>query len=238
MTTASSKARQYARFIPSEEIDDFSQWQFGEVDEERRLAALAMAEQEAEAVAPDPELMQKAWDEAYQRGLAQGRTEGRLEGQRALDAYVADQGAQARRGLEQLMQGLQSNFTQLEQEVAQSVLEMACSLARQVVRQELATRPELLAGVVREALGMLTADSRVATVRLCPQDHERFVPDLKEALAEPGLRWLPDPALSAGDCMVEAAGAEVDGRLSRRWSRAIAALGLERNWEEPSHGDD
>ena len=69
MTTASSKANQYARFIPKEEIEDVSQWEFGEVDEQRRLAAVALAKQQADAPAVDPELVQKTWDAAYQEGL-------------------------------------------------------------------------------------------------------------------------------------------------------------------------
>ena len=238
MTTASSKAKQYARFIPKEEIEDFSQWEFGEVDEQRRLAAVALAKKQAEAPVVDPALIQKTWDAAYQEGLAQGRREAALEGQQQLDAYVAGQGAQARQQLEALMQSLQSNFLQLEQEMAQGVLDIACALARQVLRQELATRPEVLAGVVREALGMLTADSRVATVRLNPADHETCLPALKDEAAEPGLRWLPDPSLGRGECVIEAAGAEVDGRLSKRWSRAIASLGLDQPWEEPAHVDE
>jgi hypothetical protein len=33
--TSSNRSRQYARFIPSEEIDDVARWQFTEVDERR-----------------------------------------------------------------------------------------------------------------------------------------------------------------------------------------------------------
>lgn len=226
--TGSSKDRQYARFVPREEVSRVTGWEFMEVDEALRQASLRSA-----APVIDPELLQRTHDEAFAQGLEQGRREAALEGQQRLDDYVATQGQQAAEHLAHLVQGLNSRFAEIEQHMAQGLLEVACALARQVLRRELRQPADDLVPVVKEALDMLAADARIAVVRLNPGDHEQSLSDLKSAITEDGVRWVPDESVEPGGCVVESAGAMVDGRLPRRWARAIASLGLEEPWEEP-----
>lgn len=242
MTTPSSnKARQYARFIPSEEIGNVAQWQFAEVDEARRLAAVLAVEQAQTAEEPliDEAALQQARDEAYQLGLEQGRMAGSLEGQQRLDQYIAEQGQRAAQRLDQLAASLANGLANAEQEVAQGVLQLACELARQVIRRELSTGTDALRPVIVEALGVLTHDVRSAVVRLNPSDLASFMAEPLVDSAVPDIKWLADPAVEAGSCLVEAAGTQVDGSLSRRWARALANLGLDEALNpEGNHGAD
>ena len=41
------------------------------------------------------------------------------------------------------------------------------------------------------------------------------------------VQWLPDAAVPSGDCLVESGGTVVDASVSKRWERAVAALGLQ-----------
>ena len=201
--------------------------------EEEVQALLAQARQEAQ---------QAGYEAGLEAGRAQGAEEGRqqasAEWQRKLDDYVSNEGQQTAQQLQSLLQKAQQDVKGMQQRMAPDLLQLACDIARQVVRQELRSNPQALLPVVREALDMLSADSKPATVRLNPQDWAKLQEPLKAAFPQPKIEWLADASVSAGDCLVESAGAQVDGSLERRWQRAVAALGLVSTWYDggPSHG--
>ncbi|CAB5699305.1 flagellar assembly protein H [Delftia tsuruhatensis] len=177
------------------------------------------------------ELLEQARAEGHAQGLEQGRQEAQQQWQQHMDDYVSGAGREAAQRIETLLSGLDAGFRQLQSDTAQELLELACDIARQVVRQELRSQPQALLPVVREALDMLAADARAATVRLNPADFSA----LDEALrAEHGARtqvqWVSDASVAQGDVRVDAGGAQVDGGLDRRWRRAVAALGLVSTW--------
>lgn len=248
--TASSKGR-YARFIPKEELGVVTRWQFGAVDgsdalllEQEELPPVeseediaARAAEAAELQAQQSQALQQAADEAYQHGLAQGQEQASAEWQRRMDEYVADQGKQAAQQLDAVVQALGSSLDAMQQHMAQEVLELACAIARQVVRQELRANTAALLPVVAEALGMLVADGRPAVVRLNPADLAQVGSALRQEFAGPQLQWLADAEVPRGGCQVEAAGTVVDGSLQKRWQRAIAPLGLASAWEVQGFGE-
>lgn len=177
------------------------------------------------------ELLEQARAEGHAQGLEQGRQEAQQQWQQHMDDYVSGAGREAAQRIETLLSGLDAGFRQLQSDTAQELLELACDIARQVVRQELRSQPQALLPVVREALDMLAADARAATVRLNPADFSA----LDEALrAEHGARtqvqWVSDASVAQGDVRVDAGGAQVDGGLDKRWRRAVAALGLVSTW--------
>ena len=131
-----------------------------------------------------------------------------------------------------MLQTFDASLIDLQQNMAQQVLELACDIARQVVRQELSVNPNPLQPVVREAVGMLVTEGRPATVRLNPVDLEAMAAPLREEVDVPGVQWVADDAVPEGGCIVESAGTVVDGSLDKRWQRAIAALGLDSPWNE------
>lgn len=240
--------RYYTRFIPREEVGDaVTRWEFGAVDGSGTLQPLV-----AEPQVPEPEppelqpviaeaehraLVQQARDEGHARGLAQGQEQTRLEWQQRMDDYVAGQGREAAGRLAHLAQALEASLAGMQQAMAQEVLELACDIARQVVRQEVAGNPQAVLPVVREALGMLVNEGRPATVRLNPGDWAALERPLREEFDTGRIQWLADAAVEPGDCLVESAGTVVDGSLDKRWRRAIAALGLASVWREGGHGD-
>jgi len=238
----SSNQRSYSRFIPSEEVGDFKQWKFSAVDG----SDLVEPEPEPEPVAELPAeldeaaqqaLVQQACDDAYAEGFAQGQAQTALEWQRRMDEYIAQQGQEAAQRLQSVLQTLDASLIDMQQQMAQQVLELACDIARQVVRREVVGNPQAMLPVVREALAMLAAESRPATVRLHPDDWAALEKPLREEFASPRIDWQADAAVQPGDCLVESAGMVIDGTLDKRWSRAIAALGLTTAWREDGHAD-
>ena len=242
----SSNHRTYSRFIPSEEVGAFTQWKFGAVDgsdlvEPEPAEAVAELPPEVDEAARQA-LVQQACDDAYAEGFAQGQAETALEWQRRMDDYIAHQGAEAAQRLQGVMQTLDASLADMQQQMAQQLLELACDIARQVVRQELSVNPNALQPVVREAVNMLVTEGRPAVVRLNPADMDSVAPPLRDALDSPGVQWTADAAVAPGGCVGESAGTGVDGSLDKRWQRAIAALGLQSPWEPPQDdgeaGDD
>lgn len=206
--------------------------------------AAARAEEEVQALLE--QARQQAHDAAYQQGTEEGHAQGWQEGQQQtalewqqkLDDYQAQQGQQVAQQLQSVLAAAQRDVQGIQQRLAPDVLQLACDIARQVVRQELRCNPQALLPVVREALDMLSAESKPVTVRLNPQDWERLKDTLKAEFPQPKIEWLADASVQAGDCKIESAGAQVDGSLERRWQRAVAALGLVSTWYDgaPAHG--
>ncbi len=225
-------SRAHSTFIPAEEINAVANWKFGAVDQAAiRFAAKLKAQAEAEERALDTSAHDKGYSEGYAAGFEQGHAQATLEGQRQINEYIAGQGQDAARNFLAMFETAQTQLVDAEQALAKGVLEMACELARQVLRHELNSNPNALLPVVREGLGMLASDSKAALVRLNPLDVDVFTEVFQKEFANLSLTLLPDPAVSQGGCLVESAGTVVDGTLERRWQRTVAGLGLTSSWE-------
>lgn len=225
--------RNYSRFIPGEEIDSIEQWNFGAVDSAALLLAakVRVAEDAAEQV-KDEALNQQGYAQGYAEGFIQGQAQLRLETQRQISDFVARQGQEANQKFLTLFANAEAQLSESEQVMAQGVLDLACELARQVLRQELSVNPEVLQPVIREAMGLLGLETKSAVIRLCPTDFEVFEETSRAEFAALSLTLVSDPAVSQGGCMIESAGTVVDGRIEKRWSQAVASLGLNHAWDE------
>lgn len=221
--------RNYTRFIPGEEIGAVEQWNFGAVDTAAQLmAAQVKAREEASDQVTNDALRQ----EGYAEGFVQGHAQATLEAQRQITDFIANQGQEAAQNFAQLFVSIQAQQADAEQVVACGVLELACELARQVVRRELSVNPHALQPVIREALGLLMAESKTALIRMNPLDVEVLEDVLRSEFSGLSLTLLADATVARGGCLVESAGTVVDGTIEKRWMRAVANLGLNPPWEE------
>lgn len=80
-----------------------------------------------------------------------------------MDDYVGGAGQEVAHQLAHLLQTMDESLNELQQRMARELLQLACDIARQVVRRELINQPQALLPVVREALDMLVNEGRVAT---------------------------------------------------------------------------
>jgi flagellar assembly protein FliH len=222
-------SRSHSTFIPSEQVGDAASWSFDPMDQAAlRFAAKVKAQAEAEDRARESMAHQTGFEEGY----AQGHANATLEGQRLIQEYIDTQGQDATRHMLGLFQSAQEQVEQSQQAMAKGLLELACELARQVLRRELTISPNALQPVVREALGMLTVDTKIAAVRMHPVDLDVLAEDLVREFPNLKLTLVPDASVTAGGCLVEASGTVIDGTVQRRWHRAVSGLGLESSWEQ------
>jgi len=225
--SSSSRTSHYQRFIPSEEVQAVTTWEFKPVDgSEPELAT---------APAPDPELtaaqLEAARQEAYAQGWAQGHLVGGQEVQVALQQQLEAKTRELGSQLTQLMQQAEAHFEQLQQVLASQLLELACDLARQVVRRELSLPKEALEPVLREALALAIDDGRPAVLRVHPDDAAWLAAAWAETPPPTPVRLEADAGVAPGGCVLQSSQGEVDGRVEKRWARAVANLGLDAPWQ-------
>ena len=227
--------RPTSRFIPGDEIDAVSRWNFSDVDAAAMLLEQQVRERELH------EHMEKARQQAHADGYAQGFEQGRAQtlmgAQKQISDYIAGQGREAAQQLGAMVTSARDQLEAAEQLAGQAVLELACEIARQVLRHEIASNPNALLPVIREALGQLFSDSKAVQIRLHPLDLDVLQDILREEYPTLPLSLQPDAALTRGGCMIESAGTVIDGRLEKRWARAIGRLGQNLSFEEAG-GDD
>lgn len=226
--------RQQSRFIASDDIGAVVGWDFSPVDQASvRFAAKVKAQEEAETQVHDQQVRQAGFTEGFADGYAQGHAQATLEGQRQISEFIETQGQDAAQRYLQLFESTNTQLDASQQVMAQGVLELACELARQVLRHELSSNPNALQPVIREALSVLATDCKAALVRLNPLDLDVLEDVLRQEFATLSLSLLADSNITRGGCLVEAAGTVVDGTMEKRWSRTVAKLGLESSWEVP-----
>jgi flagellar assembly protein FliH len=226
---ASSKPNPHSRFIPREEIDGVAAWHFSAVDGSDDLPKAASVDGTA-SEGVTSEMLQEARQQSYAEGFARGHDAGGQEVRDALEATVRKTAEETAVRMAQLLHNTRDHLKKSEDQISRHILELACDLARQVVRQELKSDPAHLKPVITEALAQLVDDGQPATVRLNPGDLAMMKGALQENMGNHPAEFVADAAISPGGCLIESATMTVDATIEKRWSRAVGNLGMEAAW--------
>ena len=157
-------------------------------------------------------LQQRAYDEAFARGLEEGNQAGRD----TLSGYVEQ--------LDALVNYLGEPFRQLDDDVESALVDLAIRVARQIIRRELKVDPSHVVGVVREAIKVLPISSRTVTVHLHPEDAAVVRAAYGESSAELAWNLVEDPVVSRGGLRVTTETLQVDARVEHRLDSILATL--------------
>jgi flagellar assembly protein FliH len=177
-----------------------------------RGAELAAAARAAAAAAAQ----QDALDAMYQQGLFDGRTEGEAAEQARLRTAVHA----TARALDELRAG-ELHWTQhLEENLAA----LGVAIAQQIIGRETTLAPDVVHGIVRRALDEFPIDQPLV-VRLHPTDCALAqVNDGARSDADAAPRFVPDPRVQPGGCLVEGRDRIVDGRVDTALERVYRRL--------------
>jgi flagellar assembly protein FliH len=168
-----------------------------------------------------------AWEESYAEGLKAGQAAGLAEA-RTRVAQLDGQIAQ----FESILGLLARPLSRMDGEVETQLVQLAVSIARQLLRRELKLDPSQVVAAVRETVALLPASARDVRVRLHPDDAALVREKLATPQAEQAWRIVEDPVLARGDCRVSAEAAQIDARLESRLAAVISTLlGDERSEE-------
>lgn len=219
-----------------------------DVAEEPAVAEGPLEEVPPAPVGPTPEeieaIRQAARVEGYREGFdkgradghAQGLTDGRAEGH----AQGLESGAEAARvalqdqlaQLREVLARVEDSTKVFEDALAEPVLTLALTAARQMARESLAQRPEGIVKLIREALDGLPELQGPFRVELHADDLELCKTHLlTEATAE---QWRFDIGkdIERGGCRISNPSLEIDLTLPTRWRRVVESLGRSDAWAQ------
>ena len=163
------------------------------------------------------ELQKEAYDEAWQKGHA----EGLAAGQNAIELRAAR--------YDELLTALSQPFDRLDESVEKQLVELSIAIVKQLFRREIKLNPTHVIGVVREAIRLLPIASRNVQVHLHPDDAALVRESLPPAEGEPAWSIVEDPLISQGGCQVTTDSSQIDATAEARLQSVInRVLGDER----------
>lgn len=166
---------------------------------------------------------EKLLSERERRAYERGQQDGYAAGERAAMQIKAEHAREMARVLDEL----RGRFAELESEGAEAVLNLALSIARQVIRREIAIDEQAVLPPLREAVAAVIDQQAHPRVHMNPRDLARLRDDLEADGMFKGCRMIPDAGIARGGCRVETGQSEVDATLQSRWERVLAAVGID-----------
>jgi flagellar assembly protein FliH len=231
----------YARFIPREELGEVESWKPGAFAGNAGSGAGAGGSGVGAAGGTGPAgaapVSDPTPEELRERLAAErvalrqaGYQDGYRDGLAALENFKQHFASQATAQIGALLESFDRQLHALDARVADTLLRCTVQLARQVVRSELAQRPELVARVASDAVHAVMLSARHISVRAHPADLPLIETGAEEALAARGARLVADETIARGGVLVESDAGSVDARIAVRWAQAAALLGSDEPW--------
>lgn len=196
---------------------------FGKSPDKPRPALTVANKQQNSAAASEPDQTQ-----GFLRGYDDGLVAGRFEGFAAGEAAGSAEGRQAANQLLSIAANLDHALTEVNREIADEILALALEISRQMLRQAIAVKPDVVLSVIRDALTHLPHHH--AAIYLNPEDAALVRRYAGDQFAHAGHHIHEDPRLKRNDVIIEANGAQVDATIETRWRRVVDSLGGDTNW--------
>ena len=163
--------------------------------------------------------------EAYSKGHAAGLAAARAESQQALNLLKAQVA-----NIDKMLGAISQPFKDLDSQIEEQLVQLAVTIARQLVRRELRMDPAQVIAIVRESVALLPAATRDVRVHLHPEDANVVREKLATPSADRAWTIVEDPVMTRGGCRVTTDTASIDSRLETRIQSIMAAiLGEERS---------
>lgn len=161
-------------------------------------------------------LQKEAYDEAFQRGRADGLAAGEAAAKERVQR------------LDELLCALARPFDELDEQVEKQLVDLAMTVVQQLFRREIRQDPGHVIGVVREAIGLLPIASRNVRLHLHPGDAALVRESLAPADGEPAWTIVEDPLMSTGGCVVTTDNSRIDAGAETRLNALIQSIAGDR----------
>lgn len=157
------------------------------------------------------DIFREAFQAGYQAGFAQGHLASVEDNRRNAERF--------RRDLESVVQRCESAMELWFQKAEHGLSSLASEIAKKIIATELATQPDAILGIVREALGRVT-NSTHARIRLNPFDLA-MVSENKEYVLQAcqfvsDVEIVGDESLTPGSTVVESDSGVIDCRIEAK----------------------
>ena len=224
--------------IPKDELASYQAWRVGSFDSkpQRRSGPVIpqppiVESSESEQVTlnslPTADDIARLHEETRAEAYRIGYEEGRQAGEESFAAGTREEIAK----LSVLVGNFQSALAQMDQTIADQLLDLAIEIAAQVLRGSVDVRRDVMLPVVREAIAALPIHHAHIMLHLNPGDAVSVREQIGEQLSQTGTQIIEDNSVSPGGCMLKAGSSEVDASMETRWKRVLEALGVPpREW--------
>lgn len=170
--------------------------------------------------------------EAWEAAIEAARVEGREDGHRAgLAEGRSLEEARTRSAFDaaaRVVSEVEARMAQMEEAARRDLPGLATAIASHLVEASVESDPAILARLVRKAVSEFLPDEPVK-IRVNPRDLALLSGPLgvdadDSPVAGRSVRWLSDPEVRPGGCLVESRDRLVDGRVSSALERIYRAL--------------
>jgi len=195
-------------------------WTLPEIsDTSKPAAAESFTAREIKAV---EEKVNSIREQAYQEGFSKGQQEGLSSGQQQIDQTI--------QSLTTILNALSAPLKHVDEKLEDELVNLAVSIAKQIVRRELKIDPAQIVGVVKESLSIIPSSAQNIRVYLNPEDAEIVRKIMPVNTGERSWNIIDDPVLSRGSCNIETDTTIVDATFESRIATIAAEiLGSERS---------
>ena len=195
--------------------------------QEGREAGLKQGHAEGFA-AGKAEGLKSGHDEGFQAGHREGYEKGLAEG-RAISATEVGQ-------IQSVAQSCAASVNALNNQVAESLVDLALNIARQVIRSTIAASPEAILDTVRDILATDSGEGKgLMRLRMHPEDLTLVKRHLSDDPRMHHWHLEADPRIERGGCYAETSLGDIDATLKTRWERIAGTLREAPAWDT---GDD
>ncbi|MBN9132408.1 MAG: flagellar assembly protein FliH [Nitrosospira multiformis] len=228
-----------SQIIPKEDLSSYRRWEMNVLEQgatlEEPVDASADTRDEAmpeqiQVALPTVEEIEKIHQEARQEGYDAGYETGREAGVKAGYDAGCERASLEAGQLTAAFHGLQQALASADQKICNALLSLALDVAKEMVREALRVKPELVFAVVRECIQSEPALGQPAQLFLHPDDAALVRTHLNQELDHCAINL--DPRLERGGCRIRVGPSDIDATVSTRWRRITQALGQHNDWLE------
>ena len=205
------------KVIPKEQLTAFQRWELASFDSEPRRSKA-----ESAAALPSAEEMRKIQKQAYDEGHANGHNAGYAAGLQQAQRDTVQ--------LQTMMQNLQIALNHVDQQLAQSLLDLSLEIAYKMTQEALQIKPEVILKIVSAAIESLPHFNQNAHLILNPTDADLVRKEMGDHLANSGWKIFSDSKIEPGGCRVETAHSHIDATNSARWRAIVESIGQDKSW--------
>jgi flagellar assembly protein FliH len=213
--------------LPKEQLTAFQRWELNSFDPVQPHVSPELNVATLAAQTADLQLLQK---NAYDEGYATGYQESHAAGHQAGYTAGMQQAKTETQRLQTLLQNLQVALTQVDDQLAQSLLDLSLEIARKMTGVALNVNPDIILQVVSSAISNLPHFNQNAHLIVHPTDAEILHKQMGDHLAHAGWKIFSDTQIELGGCRVETAHSHIDATNPARWQCIVESIGQHKSW--------
>lgn len=179
-------------------------------------ASLSTFELNKEGPYLDQELSVSNTQRSYDEKLKNGYDDGLKQGQQTLNEY--------KQTFESVFSSLDNALQEIDEDVIQSITQLAVSISKQIIRRELQINSEQVVSVVKEAIKLLPLEKSRLIMHLNPSDISVVQKVFNQDDMVHSYSLVEDPTIQRGGCKLATDESIIDATIDSQVAQIAANL--------------